>query len=110
MKKEVTKMMLSQINRDRKFQFADHPWIYQLVSVLTLILLFIPIVILANLIGIPNQAPYRSLIIAGLPQALAVFVLAPFVFHVPAGKQSYSEYLREIRLTQLKPFLPLLIP
>lgn len=102
-------MNLNQIDRPWKFQFADHPWIYQLVSVLVLIILFIPIIILANLIGIPDQAPYRPLIIAGIPQALFLFVLAPFVFHVPAGKQSYLEYLREIRLIQLKPFLSLLI-
>lgn len=102
-------MNTGQLVQKRKFQFMDHPWIYQLVSVLVFIVLFVLVLFLLNLIGIPSQAPYRSLIVAGLPQALFLFILAPFVFHVPAGKRSYTEYLRDIRLTQLKPFLPLLI-
>jgi len=102
-------MNTSQFVQKRKFQFMDHPWIYQLVSVLVFIVLIILVLIFVNLIGIPSQAPYRSLVVVGLPQALSLFILAPFVYHVPAGKRSYKEYLRDIRLTQLKPFLPLLI-
>jgi membrane protease YdiL (CAAX protease family) len=102
-------MNTSQLTLESKFQFADHPWIYQLVCIPIFIVLFILAIILANLIGIPSQAPYRSLIVAGLPQALGLFILAPFVFQVPAGKQSYPKFLQEIRLIQLKPFLPLLI-
>ena len=105
----MIKMNTGQFIQERKFQFRDHPWIYQLVSVLVFIVLVILVLIFVNLIGIPSQAPYRSLIVAGLPQALALFTLAPFVFHVPAGKRSYKEYLRDIRLTQLKPFIPLLV-
>jgi membrane protease YdiL (CAAX protease family) len=102
-------MNTDQNTRERKFQFVDHPWIYQLVSVLVLIVLFILVLLLAGIIGIPVEAPYRTLIIPSLPHAVFLFILAPFVFCVPAGKRSYREYLGDIRLTQLKPFLPLLI-
>jgi membrane protease YdiL (CAAX protease family) len=102
-------MNSDQYAREGKFQFIDHPWIYQLVCLLVFIVLGILFLILANLVGIPSQAPYRNLVVAGLPQALFLFILAPFVFHVPAGKRSYKEYLGDIRLTQLKPFLALLI-
>ena len=109
MKQEVIRMNTGQYPHERKFQFRDHPWIYQLVCVLVFIVLIILVLIFANLIGIPSQAPYRSLVVAGIPQALSLFILAPYVFHVPAGKRSYIEYLSDIRLTQLKPFLSLLI-
>ncbi len=102
-------MNSNQNTREGKFQFIDRPWIYQLVYIPVFIVLFILVIILAKFIGIPNQAPYRKLVVAGLPQALFFFVLAPFVFHVPAGKRSYKEFLRDIRLTQLKPFLALLM-
>jgi membrane protease YdiL (CAAX protease family) len=102
-------MNTSQLVQKRKFQFMDHPWIYQLVSVLVFILLFMLVIVFVNLTGIPSREPYRSLVVAGLPQALSLFILAPFVYQVPAGKRSYKEYLRDIRLTQLKPFLPLFI-
>jgi membrane protease YdiL (CAAX protease family) len=102
-------MNTSQFVQKRKFQFKDHPWIYHLVSVLVFIVLLILVLNVVNLIGIPSQSPYRSLVIAGLPQAMSFFILAPFVFHVPAGKRSYQEFLRDIRLIQLRPFFQLFI-
>ena len=92
-----------------RFRFCDHPWISLVVLNTTFILVLILMIIAANWIGVPEDAPYRPLIIPTLPHLLILFIIAPFVFQLPNGKTTFRKYLDDIRLSRMQPFLPLLI-
>jgi membrane protease YdiL (CAAX protease family) len=75
----------------------------------TCILVLILMAIAANLIGVPEDAPYRPLITTTLAYILVLFIIAPFVLQPPNGKTTFRKYLDDIRLSRIQPFLPLLI-
>ena len=92
-----------------KFHLSDHPWI----SLVTLwgagILVLFLVVVVANLIGVPGEAPYRPLITPTLGHILGLFIIVPFVLQLPNGKTTFLKYLDDIRLSRIQPFFPLLI-
>ena len=92
-----------------RFRFSNHPWISLVALNVTGILMIVLVAIAANLVGVPEDAPYRPLITPTLAHILVLFVIAPFVFQLPNGKTSFRKYLDDIRLSKMQPFLPLLI-
>jgi membrane protease YdiL (CAAX protease family) len=92
-----------------RFHFSDHPWISLVVLNTTFILVLILVILAANWIGVPEDAPYRPLIIPTLPHLFVLFVITPFVFQIPNGRTTLRNYLDDIRLSRMQPFLPLLI-
>jgi len=104
-------MITEEIHPQEKsrFRLSDHPWI----SLITLwgawFLILILVAIGANLIGVPEDAPYRPLIIPTLAHILVLFVITPFVLQIPNGKTTFGVYLDDIRFSRIRPFLPLLI-
>ncbi len=91
-----------------KFQLYQHPWLAMVLEHLVGIFTLLVVIVGANTAGIPGDAPYRPLITPTLAHLLVLFLVVPFILKLPSGKQSFKEYLAEIRLTNLKPFLPLL--
>lgn len=95
--------------RKKRFRLSDHPWI----SLAALWGIGIPVIILvasvASLLGVPEDAPYRPLITPTLAHILGTFIIVPFVLQLPHGKTTFKVYLDEIRLSRIRPFLPLLI-
>ncbi len=81
-----------------RFQFAEHPWI----SLIILVLLTLLLIILAAILGLVefNFLFYHVLLL---------FVIVPFGLQLPKGKRSYKEYLADIRLSHVRPLLPLLL-
>jgi len=98
-----------QPQEKERFRFSDHPWFSLVALNATGILVLVLVIITANQIGIPGDAPYRPLIIPTLPHLLMLFVIAPFVFQLPNGKTTFRKYLDDIRLSRIQPFIPLLI-
>ena len=92
-----------------RFRFSNHPWISLVALNVTGILMIVLVAIAANLVGVPEDAPYRPLITPTLAHLLVLFVIAPFVLQLPNGKTSFRKYLDDIRLSKMQPFLPLLI-
>ena len=95
--------------RKKRFRLSDHPWI----SLAALWGIGIPVIILvasvASLLGVPEDAPYRPLITPTLAHILGTFIIVPFVLQLPHGKTTFKVYLDDIRLSRIRPFLPLLI-
>jgi membrane protease YdiL (CAAX protease family) len=85
-----------------RFQFSEHPWI----SLLIIILLLLALVILSNIIRLGEIIGLGDLLNSYL---LLLFVIVPFVLHLPKGKRSYKEFLSDIRLSHVQPLLPLLL-
>jgi membrane protease YdiL (CAAX protease family) len=85
-----------------RFQFSEHPWI----SLLIIILLLLALVILSNIIRLGEIIGLGDLLNSYL---LLIFVIVPFVLHLPKGKRSYREFLSDIRLSNVQPLLPLLL-
>lgn len=75
-----------------------------LVGIFTLLV----VIVAANAVGVPGDAPYRPLITPTLAHLLVLFLVVPFILKLPSGKQSFKDYLTQIRLANLRPFLPLL--
>jgi membrane protease YdiL (CAAX protease family) len=85
-----------------RFQFYEHPWI----SLLIIVLLLIVLVILDLILGLGEILGLGNFLI---PSLLLLFVIVPFVLHIPKGKRSYKEFLSDIRLSHVQPLLPLLL-
>lgn len=82
-----------------RFQFAEHPWI----SLLVIVLVTLPLIILASILGLSGFSHGMFY------NVLTLFVIIPFVLHLPKGKRSFKDYLSDIRLTSVRPFVPLLL-
>jgi membrane protease YdiL (CAAX protease family) len=118
---------MKRIERKTRFQFADHPWISMIVFV---VLSWVLIILFAVI------STYTGLFDPGTGFALMIFVVSPFVMRIPRTKHSFSEhlddlrqrrdgpiiwlailaffaycrdYLAEIRLTRVRPIIPLLL-
>ena len=102
-------MHLEETQRKQGYRLSDHPWAGMLVLQATGILVLVLVIIAANLAGVPGDAPYRPLVTPGLAHVLVLFVIAPFVLRLPNGRRTFREYLHDIRLSRLRPFIPLLV-
>jgi membrane protease YdiL (CAAX protease family) len=104
-------MISEEANPQEKLRFhlSDHPWISLAAMWVVGLLVLILVAIAANQVGVPEDAPYRPLITPTLAHILGLFIIAPFVFQLPNGKTTFRKYLDDIRLSRIRPFLPLLI-
>lgn len=98
-----------QVDEKTRFRFPDHPWISLVASWVIGILVLILVIVVANGLGVPGEAPYRPLITPTLAHILVLFWITPFVLRLPKGKTTFRQYLDDIRLSHIRPLLPLLI-
>ena len=116
---------IAQECRKHPFQFADHPWLSMIVFWLLSAVLVILFAMISNATNL--FSPMTGFL-------LMIMVVAPFIMHIPRTKQPFGEhlanlqqngrknwlipraifayyrdYLDEIRLTRIKPFIPLLL-
>lgn len=103
-------MISEEANPQEKLRFhlPDHPWISLVTLWVVCLLVLILIAIAANQVGVPEDAPYRPLITPTLAHILGLFIIVPFVLRLPNGKTTFRKYLDDIRLSRIRPFLPLL--
>lgn len=92
-----------------KYRFSDHPWVSYFHQSVLLILAVLVAAVVANSLGIPQEAPWRHFIVPTIPHLLVLFVVAPYVFRIPYGGRSFAQYLRDIRLSNIQPLVPLLL-
>ena len=100
-------MVVQHANKNR-FRFSEHPWLSYFSLSIILIMVIIIAAVFANAIGVPSNAPWRSLVVPTLPHILVLFVIAPLVLRIPHGKRRFVQYLKDIRLANIQPFFPLL--
>lgn len=92
------------------FSLKRKPWLFTFLlmifwvifNVLAIIALIL-ILHLEDLTQIPSPWPTH------LSNLLTVFIVAPFVLGFPEKEQTYGDYLSEIRLTKMQPFLRLIL-
>jgi membrane protease YdiL (CAAX protease family) len=92
-----------------KYRFSDHPWVSYFHQSLLLILAIIITAAMVNSLGVPQDAPWRNLIVPTVPHLVILFVIAPYVFMIPNEGRSFIQYLRDIRLSNLQPLVPLML-
>jgi len=104
-------MFSEKINQQDKsrFRLSDHPWISLVVLWIIGIFSIILVVIAANWVGVPGDTPYRPLITPTVAHILVMFLIVPFVLRLPMGKTTFRKYLDDIRLSHIRPFIPLLL-
>jgi membrane protease YdiL (CAAX protease family) len=97
------------IQEKTRFCLSDHPWISLAALWVTGILVLILVAAAANVLGVPGEAAYRPLITPTLAHILVLFLIVPFVFHLPNGKTTFHKYVADIRLSHIRLFFPLLV-
>ena len=94
----------------RKFRFCEHPWLSLLAVILTTVLLSILTgIVVSVLTRLPYDSPTALFATALSYHILTVFLFAPFVLRLPKGKRTFRQYLDDIRLSRIQPFIRLVL-
>lgn len=95
---------------NRKFRLYQHPWI-SLVAVIAVSLFSIILVgiLFFGVFKLPPNSPSVQFVQGISYHALIILVLVPFVLRLPKGKRTFRQYLDDIGLTRVKPFLQLVL-
>jgi membrane protease YdiL (CAAX protease family) len=93
----------------RKFRLCEHPWLSLLAVALATVLSIILSNKLVLLIGLSLDSPTGQFANGISYQILTVFLFVPFVLRLPKGKRSFKQYLDDIGLSRLQPFLRLVL-
>ncbi len=94
----------------KKFQLYQHPWL-SLLAVMATSIFSIVLVGIAyyGLAGRPGTSPYAQFAQMMTYHILTVFILVPFVLHLPKGKRTFRQYLDDIGLSRVHPFIRLVL-
>jgi membrane protease YdiL (CAAX protease family) len=98
-----------QSEKKTKFQLCDHPWLSLLAVVLTTIVSIILANNLVRWIGLSLNTPAGEFANAITYHVLTIFIFVPFVLRLPKGKRTYRQYLDDIGLTRVQPFIRLVL-
>lgn len=94
----------------QSFQLAEHPWLSLLIVVLAEAIGQVLFgILVVGLLKRPRDAPMTQFTVALLGHVTVLFVLVPFVLALPGGTRSFRAYVDAIRLSQVQPFLQLLL-
>jgi membrane protease YdiL (CAAX protease family) len=93
----------------RKFRLYEHPWLSLLSVVVTIVLSIILSNKLVFLIGLSLYSPTGQFANGISYQILTVFLFVPFVLRLPKGKRTFGQYLDDIRLSKMQPFVRLFL-
>jgi membrane protease YdiL (CAAX protease family) len=92
----------------RKFQLYEHPWLSLLAVMATSIFsIALAGIVFFGLVGLSGDSPTAQFAQAMAYHILTVFILVPFVLHLPKGKRTFRQYLDDIGLTRIHPFIRL---
>jgi membrane protease YdiL (CAAX protease family) len=94
----------------RKFRLYEHPWLSLLaVIVTTLLVNILTGIVVYVVIGLPYDSPTAQFAAVISYHILTVFIIAPFVLHPPKGKRTFRQYLDDIGLSRMQPFVQLVL-
>lgn len=93
-----------------KFRLFEHPWLAMLVSMAVgVIAIYAAGAVVFGILGLPGDQPLGQFTHGMSHHLLNGLVLAPFLLRLPKGKTSYKQYLSDVGLTRLRPFLKLIV-
>jgi membrane protease YdiL (CAAX protease family) len=93
----------------RKFRLYEHPWLSLLAVVVTTVVSIILANKLVFWIGLSLSSPTGEFANAMTYHILTIFIFVPFVLHLPKGKRTFRQYLDDIGLTRIQPFIRLVL-
>lgn len=94
----------------RKFQLREHPWLSLLAIMAASVLsIYLSGSVIFGLIGLSDKSPSVQFAQGMSYHILTSFILAPFVLRLPKGKRTFRQYLRDIRLSTMQPFVQLVL-
>jgi len=93
----------------RKFQLFKHPWLSLLAVVITIVVSIILATCLVFALGLSPFTSTGQFTHDIAFQLLTVFIFVPFVLRLPKGKRTYRQYLDDIGLTKVQPFVRLVL-
>ena len=96
--------------KKRGFHLYEHPWISLVAVIVTSIL---SIILVSNVtydyFKLPENKPWVQFAQGMAYHALIIFIFVPFVLRLPKGKRTFRQYLEDIGLTRMQPFLQLIL-
>ena len=94
----------------RRFRLYEHPWLSLLAVMVTSIFsIGLSGTVIFGLIGLPDDSPTVQFAQGMSYHILTVFILVPFVLRLPKGKRTFRQYLDDIGLSRLQPFIRLVL-
>ncbi|MFC1879577.1 lysostaphin resistance A-like protein [Chloroflexota bacterium] len=93
----------------REFQLYEHPWLSLLAVIATSIIsMFLSAVLIFRLGGLNPDSPSGNFASAITSHILTAFIFVPLFLRLPKGKRTFREYLADIGLSRIRPFVRLL--
>jgi membrane protease YdiL (CAAX protease family) len=93
-----------------KFQLYQHPWLSLLAVMVTFVFsMVLAGIVFIGLIGLSDNSPAAQFTQMMTHHILTVFILVPFVLHLPKGKKTFRQYLDDIGLSRVHPFIRLVL-
>ena len=94
----------------RKFQLYEHPWLALVAVMVTIVLSAILTgIVVRVLIGLPYESTTGQFIELTSYHILTVFMITPFILRLPRGKTTLKQYLDDIHLSNIQPFIRLML-
>ncbi|UCH63402.1 MAG: CPBP family intramembrane metalloprotease [Fidelibacterota bacterium] len=87
------------------YRLADHPWAALPIFMVAFVVLLGLVGTVFTAVGLQPGGPLQQ----ATTQVLLLFVLTPFVLGLPKGRKGMATYLDDIRLSQVKPLVPLVV-
>jgi membrane protease YdiL (CAAX protease family) len=79
------------------------------VMVTSVLSIILSAIVIFGLIGLPDDSPAAQFAQGMSYHILTAFILAPFVLRLPKGKRTFGQYLDDIRLSRMQPFVRLVL-
>jgi len=93
-----------------RFRLWEHPWLSLLAIEVTYVVSNILAgTVIFGVIGLPGDSPVVGLALLTSYHLMTVFIVAPFVLHLPQGKRTFRQFLDDIGLTRVQPFFRLVL-
>ncbi len=93
-----------------RFSLVEHPWLFLLVFIIaTMVCQILVGLVLVSVFKLIGGAPITNFWCMLLGNLLLLFIIVPFVMGFPKRYHSYETYLSEIRLTNVRPLLRLIL-
>lgn len=94
----------------KKFELYEHPWLSLLAVMVTSVFsIGLSGTVIFGLMGLPDTSPTVQFAQAMSYHILTIFLFVPFVLRLPKGKRTFRQYLDDIGLTRIQPFVRLVL-
>lgn len=98
------------MHSNRHFILNEHPWLSLLVVIFSSVLsIILASIVIFGVIGLSDSSPSGQFVHQMSFYILTIFIIAPFVLHLPKGKRTFRQYLYDIGLSSVHPTIRLVL-